>query len=83
MRRLLFLFATIILLTSCSESYDDAYSRGYGDGYASGYNSTCNIRTTLIAGDFDKRGYQDGYNAGRSDGSNDCIVDRANDNVRY
>ena len=36
-----------------------------------------------IAGDFDKRGYQDGYNAGRSDGSNDCIVDRANDNVRY
>ena len=45
-------------------------------------NSTCNIRTTLIAGDFDKRGYQDGYNAGYSVGSSDCRTDRANGRVR-
>lgn len=83
MKNFLFIFLLGVLLTSCGESYDDAYSRGYGDGYATGYNSTCNIRTTLIAGDFDKRGYQDGYNKGRSVGSSDCRTDRANNNVRY
>jgi hypothetical protein len=77
-----YILPLVLLLTSCGESYIDAYSRGYGDGYASGYNTTCNIRSTLIAGDFDKKGYKDGYDDGRRVGSSDCLTDRANGRVR-
>ncbi len=54
------------------ESREDAYARGYGDGYAAGYNTTCEIRATLIAGDWDKDGYSDGYRSGYQEGALAC-----------
>ena len=62
-----------VLIQGCGESYDAAYDRGQDDGYAVGYNTTCRIRATLIAGDWDVPGYKEGYNQGYVDGSNDCI----------
>ena len=61
-----------IAITSCGESDDSAYDRGYSDGYAAGYNTTCKIRSTMIAGDWDNKAYSQGYNAGYSTGSADC-----------
>ena len=59
------------LLQGCSSS-DEDYDYGYNDGYASGYNTTCNIRATLIKGDWDNEDYSSGYRAGYSSGSFDC-----------
>jgi hypothetical protein len=44
----------LVAIVSCSEreGYDSAYDRGYSDGYATGYNTTCEIRATLISGDW-------------------------------
>ena len=71
MRYLLILFGAIILV-SCGESADSRYDYGYSDGYAAGYNTTCNIRSTMIEGDWSDKNYTSGYNAGYSDGSRDC-----------
>lgn len=65
-----------LALTGCGESADSARDRGYDDGYAAGYNTTCQIRSTLIAGDWDNRHYSEGYNAGYADGSAACLTSR-------
>jgi hypothetical protein len=62
----------IFLLSGCGETYDSAFGRGSSDGYAAGYNTTCKIRSTIVAGDWDIPGYQEGYNAGYREGANDC-----------
>jgi hypothetical protein len=71
-------FIALLLISSCSagESYDSGYNRGYSDGYATGYNTTCEIRATLIAGDWETNGYKPGYDAGYAAGSEQCKVDK-------
>lgn len=69
-------FISIVLLffiVSCGESSDSAYDRGYDDGYAVGYNTTCQIRSTLIAGDWDNKHYSRGYADGNSAGTQACL----------
>ena len=60
-------------MISCGESQDSAYDRGYDDGYAVGYNTTCQIRSTLIAGDWDNKHYSRGYADGNSAGTQACL----------
>mgnify|MGYP005865916825 CR=1 FL=1 len=64
-----------LLLTGC-ESSDEAYDRGYNDGYAVGYNTACEIRATLIEGDWSNSNYSRGYADGQSDGTIACNNDR-------
>jgi hypothetical protein len=54
---------------------EERYEAGYGDGYAVGYNETCEIRTTLIEGDFDNQSYSDGYEQGYFAGAEACRAD--------
>ena len=70
--RVTLILSLLITLNGCGESFDSAYDRGLDDGYAAGYNTTCNIRATLISGDWDVPGYQEGYNRGYAEGSRDC-----------
>lgn len=67
----------IIALASCSrgESFESAYDRGYSDGYATGYNTTCEIRATMISGDWDTDGYKPGYDGGYAAGTEQCKID--------
>jgi|TARA_B110000902_G_scaffold239505_1_gene288220 hypothetical protein len=67
-----FMGFAILLLTSCSDNSDARYDSGYSDGYATGYNTTCEIRATLIAGDWDDEHYSRGYREGYASGSYDC-----------
>lgn len=59
-----------------SPSSDERFDDGYSDGYASGYNTTCNIRVTLIEGDWDDSNYKKGYQSGYTDGSKACRTRR-------
>ena len=61
----------ILVLSGCSSS-DSNYDYGYNDGYAAGYNTTCNIRATMIKGDWDDEDYSKGYRIGYGDGAFDC-----------
>ena len=65
----------LIFLSGCAEKRDWA-DVGYSDGYASGYNTTCEIRTTLIEGKFEKKEYKSAYDRGYLDGSNACKKER-------
>jgi hypothetical protein len=64
-------------LAACSwgETHDGAYDRGYSDGYAVGYNTTCEIRATMITGDWDTKGCKSGYDAGYLSGAEQCRID--------
>lgn len=64
-----------IALTSCKDA-DERYDVGYDDGYAVGYNTACEIRATLIEGDFDNNDYARGYAAGQADGIVGCNTDK-------
>ena len=64
--------AILILLVGCGESSDARYDSGYDDGYAAGYNTTCEIRATLVEGDWKDEDYASGYRDGYSDGAVDC-----------
>ena len=66
----------LLLLQSCADA-DERYDVGYGDGYATGYNTTCDIRVTLIEGDFNDSDYQRGYVEGYGAGAEACHVERA------
>lgn len=68
----------LICLAGCGESADSALDRGYSDGYATGYNTTCEIRVTLIAGDWDNEHYSRGYAHGYADGTAACLATRSN-----
>lgn len=77
MRRVVTLLGVIPLLAlDACEGADSAFDRGYGDGYAVGYNATCEIRTTLVAGDWDNKHYSRGFADGQTDGAIACINDR-------
>ena len=59
-------------LSGCGESADSRYDYGYSDGYAAGYNTTCEIRGTLVKGDWDDEAYANGYRDGYAEGALDC-----------
>ena len=70
-----FLVMTASLISGCEQSDADADSRydaGYSDGYAEGYNTACEIRATLVEGDWDDEHYTAGYEDGRAVGVADC-----------
>lgn len=64
------IIALPLLLTACSS--EDKYDVGYDDGYAAGYNTTCQIRATMIEGDWDSESYSNGYQRGYQAGSLAC-----------
>lgn len=63
-------------LTACGESAQDRRDAGYADGYAVGYNTTCQIRETMIHGDWGDAKYSEGYAAGMVEGISACNRDR-------
>lgn len=65
-----------VILSGCWENEDERYDAGYDDGYAEGYNTTCNIRATLVEGDWSSEAYSRGYNDGRLDGASACLEAR-------
>lgn len=69
---LLLLCATII---GCADA-DERYDTGYDDGFAVGYNTACEIRATLIEGDFENKDYARGYAQGQTDGIMQCNSDK-------
>jgi len=75
------MLSAALILAGCEDN-DDAYDRGYGDGYAVGYNTACEIRATLVAGDWDSAAYSRGYADGQSEGTIACNSDRRSGNVQ-
>lgn len=67
--------SALFLVVAC-ESGDEAYDRGYDDGYAVGYNTTCEIRATMISGDWSSADYSRGYADGQTEGTIACNEDR-------
>lgn len=65
----------LLLLASCDDA-DERYNAGYSDGYAVGYNTACQIRATLVEGDFDNDDYARGYAKGQTAGTIACNADR-------
>lgn len=59
--------ALSLALIGC-ENAEEAYARGYSDGYAVGYNTACEIRATLVEGDWSNENYSRGYATGQTDG---------------
>lgn len=73
----IFLLGTMLLISACKgESAEERLDAGYSDGYAVGYNTECEIRATLIEGDFDNADYSRGYYAGLADGAAACRRDK-------
>lgn len=66
------------VLTACDKKSKLGYDEGRSDGYAVGYNTTCQIRTTLIAGEWDNEEYSRGYRDGYAVGALDCTNSRRN-----
>jgi len=74
------LSALTFVLSACGgESPDARYDSGYSDGYAVGFNTTCEIRATLIEGDWDDEHYSSGYRDGYATGALDCQRSRNRD----
>ena len=71
MKKLLLTLLISFFMQGCSSS-DSDYDEGEGDGYAAGYNTTCNIRATMVKGDWDNKDYSEGYRDGYAAGSFDC-----------
>ena len=65
----------LLVLSGCSDA-DERYDVGYDDGYAEGYNTTCQIRATMVEGDWEDENYSQGYMHGRNDGARDCLASR-------
>jgi len=61
---------------SASDRKQERFDAGYDDGYAAGYNTACEIRITLIEGDWDNEHYTNGYHEGRLDGEIQCLRER-------
>jgi len=66
------LIVLIVLVVRHFNEPEDKYGVGYDDGYATGYNTTCEIRATLIEGDWENDSYFIGYKTGYRDGSFAC-----------
>ena len=76
--RTMFLLAALVV-AGCGDKEAD-YDSGYSDGYAVGYNTTCQIRDTLIEGDWSSDAYSEGYSAGMISGINACNANQQNSN---
>lgn len=70
MFRLSALVLVLFSVAACKE--EDKFDAGYDDGFASGYNTACEIRATLIEGDWDSQSYTRGYNEGNAAGILEC-----------
>lgn len=70
----------ILAVAGCGASDASRYDSGHGDGYAAGFNTTCEIRSTMIAGDWDDEDYTRGYHDGYADGAADCVAQRSSGN---
>lgn len=73
--------ASILIATACfnlaaCSNAEERTDVGYDDGYAVGYNTACEIRATLIDGDFANEHYAAAYARGQSDGIVACQADR-------
>jgi hypothetical protein len=66
MFRLSILVSIALSTSACKE--EDKFDVGYDDGFATGYNTACEIRATLIEGDWDSPTYSRGYNEGNAAG---------------
>lgn len=66
-----------LILSACGGTDEEAYDRGYGDGYAVGYNTACEIRATMVAGDWSDEDYSRGYADGQTDGTIACNSDKS------
>ena len=64
--------------SSSETEASEAYDRGYSDGFAAGYNTACEIRSTIISGDWEIESYSEGYAYGHDAGIRQCNLDRAN-----
>jgi len=62
---------TLFALFGCDDS-DERYNVGYSDGYAVGYNTACQIRATLVEGDYGNADYARGFAYGQTDGIIAC-----------
>lgn len=79
-KRVFTLFGALaFIISGCGESPDTRYDSGYSDGYAVGFNTTCEIRATLIDGDWDDEHYSSGYRDGYAAGALDCQRSRNRD----
>ncbi|OYW53040.1 MAG: hypothetical protein B7Y80_18965 [Hyphomicrobium sp. 32-62-53] len=67
-----------LALAGCDRKPKLGYDNGRSDGYAVGYNTTCQIRTTLIAGEWDNEEYSRGYRDGYAAGALDCTNSKRN-----
>ena len=79
MARWILVFATVVLVAlfmDCSCDNEASYEKGYDDGYAVGYNTACEIRATIITGDWSNASYSEGYADGVDNGIKDCIKSR-------
>lgn len=77
MKRSTVLFvAALSLISACGENAESRYEAGYDDGYAVGYNTACEIRATLIDGDWNNKHYSKGYSDGIEHGIAACNTDR-------
>lgn len=72
-RRLVVALSFSGLLLACGPSSEDRADVGYDDGYAVGYNTECEIRATMIDGDFKHSSYSDAYQRGYADGAAACL----------
>ena len=70
------LLVGVLVLYGGGPSAEERYDTGYDDGYATGYNTTCEIRATLIEGDWTDENYSKGYRDGYAQGSLDCVRER-------
>lgn len=60
--RISLLITMAVALYACDNSNPErSRDIGYSDGYAVGFNTTCEIRKTLIDGDFDNPDYANAY----------------------
>ena len=66
------LLAIAIALCGFWESKESRYRRGYQDGYAVGFNTACQIRATIIKGDWNDQEYSRGYSDGTTAGIVAC-----------
>jgi hypothetical protein len=65
------IYVCFAALVGCDQ-FRDKSDIGYSDGYAVGYNTTCEIRATLVEGDWRNKSYSQGYDRGYIDGANAC-----------
>ena len=64
-----------LLMAGCSDRAERE-DVGFDDGYAVGYNTACEIRATLIEGDFKSDAYAKAYARGIEAGIAACQADR-------